>query len=217
MAIGVPSMELHRSSPLLSGGRGGNTCLQKKPFFVQAKRLVGMEKASTRPGTQESGQTKKRAPLVRGTVSPPLPVPGNIPRPPYVGTEYVPEIAKEIQMHDKEGIVHMRAACELAARVLDYAGTLVKDGDIINIDVTVYLNGYHGDTSKTFLCGEVDEASKRLVKVSTLFCGADLSTLFCGADANLALAAYYFCPPCFSCVLKARLSAGLPVWGPLKG
>lgn len=29
-------------------------------------------------------------------------------------------------MHDKESIVHMRAACELAARVLDYAGTLVK-------------------------------------------------------------------------------------------
>lgn len=123
-------------------------------------------------------------------------------------------------MHDKESIVHMRAACELAARVLEYAGTLVKpsvttdeidkavhkmiidagaypsplgyggfpksvctsvnecmchgipdsrelqDGDIINIDVTVYLNGYHGDTSKTFLCGEVDEASKRLVKVT---------------------------------------------------
>ena len=29
-------------------------------------------------------------------------------------------------MHEKESIVHMRAACELAARVLDYAGTLVK-------------------------------------------------------------------------------------------
>lgn len=29
-------------------------------------------------------------------------------------------------MHDNESIVHMRAACELAARVLDYAGTLVK-------------------------------------------------------------------------------------------
>jgi len=28
------------------------------------------------------------------------------------------------------------------------------------------LNGYHGDTSKTFLCGEVDEANKRLVKVT---------------------------------------------------
>ena len=76
--------------------------------------------------SKESEQPKKRAALIRGTVSPPLPVPGSIPRPPYVGTKDVPEIAKEIQMHDKESIVHMRAACELAARVLEYAGTLVK-------------------------------------------------------------------------------------------
>lgn len=114
----------------------------------------------------------------------------------------------------------MRAACELAARVLEYAGTLVKpwvttdeidravhqmiidagaypsplgyggfpksvctsvnecichgipdsrvlqNGDIINIDVTVYLNGYHGDTSRTYLCGEVDESTMQLVKVT---------------------------------------------------
>ncbi|KAI3724207.1 hypothetical protein L2E82_35977 [Cichorium intybus] len=40
------------------------------------------------------------------------------------------------------------------------------DGDVINIDVTVYLNGYHDDISKTFLCGNVDDATKRLVKVT---------------------------------------------------
>lgn len=42
----------------------------------------------------------------------------------------------------------------------------LKDGDIINIDVTVYLNGYHGDTSATFLCGNVDEEAKELVQVT---------------------------------------------------
>ncbi|KAG9317862.1 peptidase M24, structural domain-containing protein [Chiua virens] len=31
----------------------------------------------------------------------------------------------------------------------------LEDGDIINIDVTVYLDGYHGDTSETFLVGNV--------------------------------------------------------------
>ncbi|AQK75137.1 Methionine aminopeptidase 1D chloroplastic/mitochondrial [Zea mays] len=41
----------------------------------------------------------------------------------------------------------------------------LEDGDIINIDVTVYLNGYHGDTSATFLCGDVDDEAKKLVKV----------------------------------------------------
>jgi methionyl aminopeptidase len=31
----------------------------------------------------------------------------------------------------------------------------LEDGDIINIDVTIYLNKYHGDTSETFLVGDV--------------------------------------------------------------
>ncbi|XP_054976179.1 methionine aminopeptidase 1D, mitochondrial isoform X1 [Sorex araneus] len=42
----------------------------------------------------------------------------------------------------------------------------LQDGDIINIDVTVYYNGYHGDTSETFLVGNVDECGKKLVEVA---------------------------------------------------
>ncbi|XP_030499519.1 methionine aminopeptidase 1D, chloroplastic/mitochondrial isoform X1 [Cannabis sativa] len=42
----------------------------------------------------------------------------------------------------------------------------LEDGDIINIDVTVYLNGYHGDTSATFFCGEVEEEARNLVRVT---------------------------------------------------
>ncbi|KAF8967476.1 methionyl aminopeptidase [Flammula alnicola] len=42
----------------------------------------------------------------------------------------------------------------------------LQDGDIINIDVTVYLNGYHGDTSRTFLVGDVDEPGRDLVKIT---------------------------------------------------
>lgn len=37
------------------------------------------------------------------------------------------------------------------------------DGDIINIDVTVFYDGVHGDNSCTFLVGDVDEHSRRLV------------------------------------------------------
>jgi len=69
---------------------------------------------------------KKRPPLRRGRVSPGLPVPDHIPRPPYVGSNILPEIASEHQIHDSEGIAKMRAACELAARVLNHAGTLVR-------------------------------------------------------------------------------------------
>ncbi len=39
----------------------------------------------------------------------------------------------------------------------------LQDGDIINIDVTAYIGGVHGDTSTTFLVGEVDDASRHLV------------------------------------------------------
>ncbi|XP_076839252.1 methionine aminopeptidase 1D, mitochondrial isoform X2 [Brachyhypopomus gauderio] len=42
----------------------------------------------------------------------------------------------------------------------------LQDGDIINIDVTVYLEGYHGDTSETFLVGSVDEQGRKLVDVA---------------------------------------------------
>ncbi|KAM1502330.1 hypothetical protein ACFXTO_027687 [Malus domestica] len=37
----------------------------------------------------------------------------------------------------------------------------LEDGDIVNIDVTVYLNGYHGDTSTTFFCGDVDNEARK--------------------------------------------------------
>src|SRR5207248_208321 len=42
----------------------------------------------------------------------------------------------------------------------------LKDGDIINIDVTVIKNGYHGDTSKMFVIGEPSVQASRLIKVT---------------------------------------------------
>jgi methionyl aminopeptidase len=42
----------------------------------------------------------------------------------------------------------------------------LADGDIVDLDVTVFLGGVHGDTNGTFLVGDVDEASKRLVRVT---------------------------------------------------
>jgi methionyl aminopeptidase len=44
--------------------------------------------------------------------------------------------------------------------------TMLRDGDIINLDVTVYTDGVHGDTNATFLCGNVDAQSRRLVRVT---------------------------------------------------
>ena len=39
----------------------------------------------------------------------------------------------------------------------------LKNGDIINIDITVIKNGFHGDTSKMFFIGEPSVRAKRLV------------------------------------------------------
>ncbi|XP_006003023.1 methionine aminopeptidase 1D, mitochondrial isoform X2 [Latimeria chalumnae] len=41
----------------------------------------------------------------------------------------------------------------------------LQDGDIINIDVTVYYNGFHGDTSETFMVGNVDKSGQELVEI----------------------------------------------------
>ena len=41
---------------------------------------------------------------------------------------------------------------------------VVEDGDIVNIDITAYLDGVHGDTNATFLAGDVDEESRLLVE-----------------------------------------------------
>ncbi|CAN0870551.1 Methionine aminopeptidase 1B, chloroplastic [Linum grandiflorum] len=206
-------------------GRGIQSSSQRSRLVAYAaKRLSGLEEAMRIQRERElrtsNPMMRRRPPLRRGKVSPRLPVPDHIPKPPYVATRELPDLASEHQFHDSEGIQKMRAACELAARVLAAAGELVKpsvttneidkavhqmiidagaypsplgyggfpksvctsvnecmchgipdsrqlqDGDIINIDVTVYLNGYHGDTSKTFICGNVSNSVKRLIKVT---------------------------------------------------
>jgi methionyl aminopeptidase len=42
--------------------------------------------------------------------------------------------------------------------------TVLRDGDIVNVDITAYIGGVHGDTDATFLVGQVDEESRLLVE-----------------------------------------------------
>ncbi|XP_024384651.1 methionine aminopeptidase 1D, chloroplastic/mitochondrial [Physcomitrium patens] len=201
------------------------TSRRSGPVLVLAKKRSGfaelfLNKRLSEQGKQVDESGSRRPPLKRGKVSPRLEVPKHIPRPPYVGSRNPPPFLDEFQIQDAEGIERMRASGQLAARVLEYAGTLVKpgvttdeidkavhqmtidagaypsplgygsfpksvctsvnecichgipdsrpleDGDIINIDVTVWLNGYHGDTSKTFYCGNVSDEAKKLVEVT---------------------------------------------------
>ncbi|KJH82356.1 type I methionyl aminopeptidase [Stutzerimonas stutzeri] len=43
---------------------------------------------------------------------------------------------------------------------------VLRDGDIVNLDITLEKNGYIADSSKTYLVGEVSPAAKRLVQVT---------------------------------------------------
>lgn len=43
---------------------------------------------------------------------------------------------------------------------------ILQDGDIINIDITVIKDGFHGDTSKMFFIGDVSAEDKRLCRVA---------------------------------------------------
>ena len=44
--------------------------------------------------------------------------------------------------------------------------TVLKDGDLVNIDITVFYNGFHGDCSEMFFVGDVDPAGQELVRVT---------------------------------------------------
>jgi methionyl aminopeptidase len=61
----------------------------------------------------------------------------------------------------------------------------LEDGDIVNLDVTIYLDGVHGDTNATFLVGAVDDASRRLVRVTHECLMLGIEAVKPGARLNL--------------------------------
>jgi len=42
----------------------------------------------------------------------------------------------------------------------------LQDGDIVNVDVTLYHNGFHGDLNEIYPVGNIDEDSKRLLRTA---------------------------------------------------
>ncbi|MDR1476151.1 MAG: type I methionyl aminopeptidase [Holosporales bacterium] len=69
----------------------------------------------------------------------------------------------------------------------------LKSGDIINIDITVILDGWHGDTSKTFLVGKCSKLAEELVKTAerALFIGIEAVKPF-GYFGDIGLAIQRF-------------------------
>ena len=46
------------------------------------------------------------------------------------------------------------------------AGKVLKDGDILNVDVTVIVDGWYGDTSRMFVAGNLSRKAERLIQVT---------------------------------------------------
>ena len=44
--------------------------------------------------------------------------------------------------------------------------TVLEDGDIVKVDLFMFVRGFHGDTCRTFECGKVDDDGKRLIRVT---------------------------------------------------
>lgn len=47
-------------------------------------------------------------------------------------------------------------------------GRILREGEIVSMDVGVHLHGFHGDAAVTVPCGEVDEEKQRLMRVTDL-------------------------------------------------
>ncbi len=58
---------------------------------------------------------------------------------------------------------------------------VLKEGDIVNIDVTGILDGFHGDTSRTFFVGEVSDSTRQLVDVTLECLMLGIETVHSGA------------------------------------
>ena len=43
---------------------------------------------------------------------------------------------------------------------------VLREGDIVSVDVGAYIGGYHGDCAATFACGEISDEAKRLIEVT---------------------------------------------------
>ncbi len=55
---------------------------------------------------------------------------------------------------------------EVVCHGIPSAKTILKEGDILNIDVTTILNGYYGDTSRMFTVGGVSKEAGNLIEVT---------------------------------------------------
>ncbi|MBI1362997.1 MAG: type I methionyl aminopeptidase [Proteobacteria bacterium] len=70
---------------------------------------------------------------------------------------------------------------EVVCHGIPDAKRLLKDGDIMNLDITVIVDGYHGDHSRMFLIGQVSDEARKLVDVTYEAMMAGIKTVKSGS------------------------------------
>ncbi|WP_372934243.1 type I methionyl aminopeptidase [Mariniphaga sediminis] len=93
-----------------------------------------------------------------------------------VSTEFIDEKIEEFILENKAVPAtkgyngYPKSSCislnEVVCHGIPSPQTVLKDGDILNIDVTTILDGYYGDTSRMFTVGEISAVAKDLVEVT---------------------------------------------------
>ena len=63
--------------------------------------------------------------------------------------------------------------------------TVLEDGDILNIDITAYIDGFHGDSNQTFLIGDVKPEVAELVERTREALARGISVVAPGRSVNL--------------------------------
>jgi len=128
---------------------------------------------------------------------------------PGISTEYINNIA--VNFATKHGVINapynyiISADCppfpkhlctsinNVVCHGIPKKNEFLKKGDIINVDVTLIKDGYHGDTSRTFLVGKVSDEAKKLVEVTekALYCGIEqMKPGNCISDIGLAISKF---------------------------
>ncbi|MGF7211959.1 methionyl aminopeptidase [Skermanella aerolata] len=94
-----------------------------------------------------------------------------------MSTLQVNEIVEKFIVHDLQarpaskgqygyGFVLNSSVNDVICHGIPSQSTVLRDGDIVNFDITLEKNGYIADSSKTYLVGEVNPLAKRLVKTT---------------------------------------------------
>ncbi len=152
---------------------GTPTAIRPVPSRIPRPEYVG--KASPAPSTEPWVQTPETIELMRhaGRVAAGALAEGGAAVAPGVTTDEIDRIVHEYLLdHDAYpstlGYKSFPKSCCTSLNEVICHGipdtTVISDGDIVNIDVTGFVGGVHGDTNATFLAGDVDGESRLLVE-----------------------------------------------------